>query len=614
MVDAKQLIPMKRFLESQQDKIKLFSIDQPEQIHIYHNIGRVTKIETKTLQEQKSNTSIGFFALYGIIQLKNWSYLLLVTEANMVGQILQRTILQVEQISFLPLVSNGRLNDIHADDQTYCKMLKEVFSTKTLYFSYEYDLSNPFDKVMGNNSQFGTQQKTSEGLHYYKIPNYRFVYNWEHIKFLNQFQSTNLPALQYWQTIFISGCVLIRYCKLNQQSDCFLILVSRRETLRSGRRFVQRGCDQDGNCTNFAETEQILILNKQESRDIYSFVQTRGSMPFNWQQQPTLKWAPKATIIGDRSYNSELCKKHFEKCAESYQQLQIILNLIDKKGTQKMLGEYFTSMISSVKTVKTKYVWFDFHHECRNMKYENLSKLLNEIKEDIKKSGYFHAEIDKNNYNILSNIHSQQSGVVRTNCMDCLDRTNVVQSVVSRNFLLHILNQANIIHTLTGEALQVLPNDLEQIFRDQWTKNADIMSVLYSGTGALKTDFTRTGKRTFWGSLQDGKNSLHRYYINNFVDAHNQNCIDLALGKLDADKINYKKSKFNGVLQLFIFIIILMYIMTSFLPGLILDDSSTYRNSCLIKLFIYGISLFITSKILLKTHYLFISKPIRDQN
>ena len=46
-------------------------------------------------------------------------------------------------------------NSIHADDQSYCKMLNEVFSTKTLYFSYEYDLSNPFDKVLGNNSQFG---------------------------------------------------------------------------------------------------------------------------------------------------------------------------------------------------------------------------------------------------------------------------------------------------------------------------------------------------------------------------------------------------------------------------------------------------------------------------
>lgn len=74
---------------------------------------------------------------------------------------------------------------------------------------------------------------------------------------------------------------------------------------------------------------------------------------------------------------------------------------------------------------------------------------------------------------------------------------------------------------MTGEAFQVLPNDLERIFREFWTRNADIMSVLYSGTGALKTDFTRTGKRTIWGSLQDGRNSLHRYYLNNFVDAYN---------------------------------------------------------------------------------------------
>ncbi len=83
------------------------------------------------------------------------------------------------------------------------------------------------------------------------------------------------------------------------------------------------------------------------------------------------------------------------------------MNLIDKKGTQKMLGEYFTAMVSGAKTVKTKYVWFDFHHECRKMKYENLSKLLNEIKEDLKKAGYFHAEISKNNVNQLLKIHSQ---------------------------------------------------------------------------------------------------------------------------------------------------------------------------------------------------------------
>jgi len=44
------------------------------------------------------------------------------------------------------------------------------------------------------------------------------------------------------------------------------------------------------------------------------------------------------------------------------------------------------------------------------------------------------------------------------------------------------------------------------------------MSVLYSGTPALKTDFTRTGKRTMRGAIDDGINSLTRYVLNNFMD------------------------------------------------------------------------------------------------
>lgn len=66
------------------------------------------------------------------------------------------------------------------------------------------------------------------------------------------------------------------------------------------------------------------------------------------------------------------------------------------------------------------------------------------------------------------------------------------------------------------------------MFRDLWTDNADAISVLYTGTPALKTDFTRTGKRTYQGALNDLKNSLTRYYINNFCDGYNHDCIDLA--------------------------------------------------------------------------------------
>jgi len=49
-----------------------------------------------------------------------------------------------------------------------------------------------------------------------------------------------------------------------------------------------------------------------------------------------------------------------------------------------------------------------------------------------------------------------------------------------------------------------------------------VISIQYSGTGALKTDFTRTGKRTKLGAIKDGLNSLTRYYKNNFADGYRQ--------------------------------------------------------------------------------------------
>jgi hypothetical protein len=67
---------------------------------------------------------------------------------------------------------------------------------------------------------------------------------------------------------------------------------------------------------------------------------------------------------------------------------------------------------------------------------------------------------------------------------------------------------------------------MENIFRNSWADNADAMSMLYTGTPALKTDFTRTGKRTMKGAAADGYNSVTRYYINNFTDGYYCDCLD----------------------------------------------------------------------------------------
>lgn len=91
---------------------------------------------------------------------------------------------------------------------------------------------------------------------------------------------------------------------------------------------------------------------------------------------------------------------------------------------------------------------------------------------------------------------------------------------------------------------QEFPGALEQTFRNLWTDNADTLSRFYSGTGALKTDFTKTGKRTIMGALQDGKNSLTRYVLNHFYDANNQDSLDFFLGKINVHQYNIQPAPY----------------------------------------------------------------------
>lgn len=69
-----------------------------------------------------------------------------------------------------------------------------------------------------------------------------------------------------------------------------------------------------------------------------------------------------------------------------------------------------------------------------------------------------------------------------------------------------------------------------QFFFAVWSEHADAISKAYSGTGALKTDYTRTGKRTKMGALDDFSKSAMRYLKNNFFDGTRQDAFDLMTG------------------------------------------------------------------------------------
>uniref|UniRef100_A0A1X7TD27 Phosphatidylinositol-3-phosphatase SAC1 n=1 Tax=Amphimedon queenslandica TaxID=400682 RepID=A0A1X7TD27_AMPQE len=97
--------------------------------------------------------------------------------------------------------------------------------------------------------------------------------------------------------------------------------------------------------------------------------------------------------------------------------------------------------------------------------------------------------------------------------------TNVVQSLLARRSLSAQLKSFGVISE--GEKLEQ-KKEFETSFKNIWADNADYCAIQYAGTGALKTDFTRTGKRTPLGAIKDGYNSAIRYYYNNFADGFRQ--------------------------------------------------------------------------------------------
>ena len=143
--------------------------------------------------------------------------------------------------------------------------------------------------------------------------------------------------------------------------------------------------------------------------------------------------------------------------------------------------------------------------------------------------------------------------------MDCLDRTNVVQSVVARQLLLSWMAKIGVITKgRNTSAFERLPDNIEEIFRAQWTSNANAMSLFYSGTPAQKTDFTATGKRTKKGALDDGKSSIKRYFLGNFYDSREQDFIDFSLGKIKPKQNPIERINHSGLNSIWVLFFVVL--------------------------------------------------------
>ena len=67
--------------------------------------------------------------------------------------------------------------------------------------------------------------------------------------------------------------------------------------------------------------------------------------------------------------------------------------------------------------------------------------------------------------------------------------------------------------------------------KEMWADNGDSLSLLYTGSGALNSEYARTGKRTIAGLIDDVMRSMNRMYNNAFLDEAKQDLIDNLVGR-----------------------------------------------------------------------------------
>lgn len=307
-----------------------------------------------------------------------------------------------------------------------------------------------------------------------------------------------------------------------KKQDFLLTLISRRSVMRPGLRYLRRGVDDDGNTANTVETEQILSTPSWDpSRKVYSLLQLRGSIPIYFSQSPySLKPVP--VLIHSDETNQFAFNKHFREIHKRYGKIQAVC-LIDKHGGEVKVGEAFEKYTRALNEgggldgLPLRLEWFDFHTECRGMKFENIKKLVDSLEETL--DDYGETVIQNNT------VLQTQTGIVRTNCMDCLDRTGVAQCAFGGRALERELRSEGVSIDLHGDSST-------QWFNILWADNGDAISKQYSSTAALKGDYTRTRKRDYRGALNDLGLTLSRYFNNIVNDFFSQACIDYLLGNV----------------------------------------------------------------------------------
>ncbi|EDW55315.1 GM10430 [Drosophila sechellia] len=411
------------------------------------------------------------------------------------GNTIKNTTQQAANLATKQVKSSVGIREPRHIERRITEELHKIFDeTDSFYFSFDCDITNNLQRHEATSEESQSQ------------PDERFFWNMHMIR--------DLLNLNYktWILPIIQGFMQVENCVIG--NECFtLALVSRRSRHRAGTRYKRRGVDEKGNCANYVETEQILSFRHHQ----LSFTQVRGSVPIYWSQ-PGYKYRPPPRLDRGVAETQQAFELHFTKELETYGRVCIV-NLVEQSGKEKTIGDAYADHVIKLNNDRLIYVTFDFHDYCRGMRFENVSALIDAVGPEAGAMGF--------HWRDQRGMICNQKSVFRVNCMDCLDRTNVVQTAIGKAVL-----ESQLVKLGLSPPYTPIPEQLKSPFMVLWANNGDIISRQYAGTNALKGDYTRTGERKISGMMKDGMNSANRFFIQNFADSFRQCIIDLMQGQL----------------------------------------------------------------------------------
>ncbi|XP_016348968.1 synaptojanin-1-like isoform X7 [Sinocyclocheilus anshuiensis] len=406
--------------------------------------------------------------------------LVVVTGCSSVGKVQDSEVFRVTGTDFVSLKNDPSDEDRISD-------VRKVLNSGNFYFAWS---STGVSLDLSLNAHRRIREDTSDN---------RFFWN----------QSLHLHLKHYgvncddWLLRLMCGGVEIRtiYAGHKQAKAC---VISRLSSERAGTRFNVRGTNDDGQVANFVETEQVIFLDDKVS----SFIQIRGSIPLFWEQPGIQVGSHRVKLSRGFEANAPAFERHFSALRRLYGK-QVIINLLGMKEGEHMLSKAFQSHLkASEHASAVRMLNFDYHQMVKGGKTEKLNSVLKpQISKFLEECGFFY-------YSGEAGIQRCQSGTIRSNCLDCLDRTNSVQAFVALEMLPKQLEDMGL-----TEKPQLVAR-FQEVFRTMWSTNGDSISKIYAGTGAL--DGKAKG-----GKLKDGARSVTRTIQNNFFDSSKQEAIDI---------------------------------------------------------------------------------------